>query len=208
MSEIHILLESFVIGLAIAAPVGPIGVLCIQRTLAYGVPHGFVSGMGAATADAAYGMFLALGLVALTEFLVGASDVLAIAGGAFLVYLGVRTLQTSVRDVSAYDVAQATPGLLVAYTTTLALTLANPLTILAFVGIFAGIGDAVDGAMASSWLIVLGIFLGSASWWLTLSAGVGLLRARIRPGWLVWINRLSGVVISGFALRILVNALT
>lgn len=199
-------IQSFIIGLAIAAPVGPIGVLCIQRTLAQGTLHGFVSGMGAATADALYGCMIAFGLAALSGFLLGISDVLSIAGGFFLIYLGVRTLFFSAApDVTSHHI-KTYHGLLHDYLTTLMLTLANPLTMLAFIGIFAGIGRDMTASDASvTWLIVSGVFLGSAAWWLTLSGSVGLLRTRIRPHLLIWVNRLSGGVIILFAVRILLT---
>ncbi len=204
MASIDTFIQSFIIGLAIAAPVGPIGVLCIQRTLAHGTWHGFISGMGAATADALYGCVIAFGLSVLSDLLLGISDLLSLFGGFFLLYLGIRTLLfSSVPDVTAHHI-KTYRGLLRDYLTTLMLTLANPLTILAFIGIFAGIGsDMIASDTSTNWIIVFGVFLGSAAWWLTLSGGVGLLRTRIKPDFLIWLNRLSACVIIAFAVRIL-----
>lgn len=195
-------IESLLIGLAIAAPVGPIGVLCIRRTLAYGIAHGFASGMGAATADALYGSIIAFGLTALSALLLNAANVLQIGGGLFLIYLGVRTLIAPVIDTAEAPVA---PGSRYsAYASTLALTITNPMTMLAFIGIFAGIGDpTADQTLLDNIVIVLGVFTGSALWWLTLSLTVGLLRRRVTPTTLTWINRISGAVIIAFARQIL-----
>lgn len=196
-------MQSFIIGLAIAAPVGPIGVLCIQRTLTYGMLRGFVSGIGAATADALYGCLIAFGLSALSELLLEVSDVLGLLGALFLFYLGIRVLKSSAPPRFTGQYVNAYGGLLRDYLTTFVLTLANPLTILAFIGIFSGMDREMTGS--ASWITVLGVFAGSAGWWLILSGSVGLLRASIKPDLFIWINRLSGCVIILFALRILLG---
>jgi threonine/homoserine/homoserine lactone efflux protein len=195
-------LRSILIGLSIAAPVGPIGVLCIRRTLADGRLHGLVSGLGAATADAFYGFVAAFGLTLISDFLLNQSDWLRLVGGAFLLYLGVRTL----RATPAADPALVSPvqrGLFGAYGSTFALTLTNPMTIFAFMGIFAGLGGDTASSYSAAAVMVLGVFAGSALWWLTLSGGVSLLRGRFDTRLLGWVNRLSGVVILLFALDIL-----
>src|SRR5215213_1335439 len=138
-------LEGVAIGFAVAAPVGPIGVLCIRRTLAEGRASGFVSGLGAATADAAYGSVAALGLTFVTGLLVGAAAWLRLGGGVFLVFLGVKTFLSRPAE---RPVAAGRGGLPGAYASTLALTLANPSTILSFAAIFTGLaagsmGDAL-----------------------------------------------------------------
>jgi threonine/homoserine/homoserine lactone efflux protein len=190
------------VGFAIAAPVGPIGVLCIRRTLADGRATGFVSGLGAATADAVYGAVAALGLTAISGLLVRQSGWLRLLGGLFLCYLGVRTFLAPPAERGA---AAHGPGLLGAYVSTLALTLTNPTTILSFVAVFAGLGLASGaGGYAGAGAMVAGVFLGSAAWWLILSGGVGLFRARLTPGALRWVNRISGLVILGFGVLALV----
>ena len=132
-----LILRGFILGLAIAAPVGPIGVLCIRRTLAQGRLFGFVSGLGAATADALYGCVAAFGLTAISALLVRQQDLLRLLGGLFLCYLGVRTLLARPTDQSAAAEGQGLGG---AYFSTLLLTLTNPITILSFVAVFAGLG--------------------------------------------------------------------
>ncbi|MCC8987663.1 MAG: LysE family translocator [Candidatus Contendobacter sp.] len=186
------------IGFAIAAPVGPIGLLCIQRTLTRGRWSGVLSGLGAASADALYGCIAGFGLAALAGLLLAWQTELQIVGGLFLLYLGGQTW----RMPPAIAPAQAQPtrvGLLGDYLSTLALTLTNPVTILAFLAIFAGLGLAAEQQdfIAAAWL-VSGVFLGSLLWWLFLAGAVGLVRGRLTPKRLRWVNRASGILIAGF----------
>jgi len=199
--------RGFIVGFSIAAPVGPIGVLCIRRSLADGRLTGFVSGLGAATADAAYGFVAAFGLTAVSAALVSQRLWLQVIGGAFLFYLGVRTL-TAVPAAEPARAGGAQRGLLDAYASTLFLTLTNPMTILSFAAVFAGLGLATlapDYGTAA--LMVLGVFLGSATWWLLLSGGAAALRTRTSPAGLRWVNRVSGIVVMGFGLAALAAAL-
>jgi threonine/homoserine/homoserine lactone efflux protein len=202
---VQLFLRGLVIGFSIAAPVGPIGVLCIRRTLADGRAAGFVPGLGAATADAVYGGVAAFGLTVISSVLIGQSLWLRLGGGVFLCHLGVKTFL-------AEPAAEAAPargaGLLGAYASTLVLTLTNPTTILSFVAIFAGFGAAagVDGWTRASSLVA-GVFLGSAVWWLLLSGGVGLVQHRLDPPALRWINRGAGIVIAAFGVLALLSAL-
>lgn len=196
--------RGLLIGFLIAMPVGPIGLLCIQRTLTSGRVVGLVSGLGAASADAFYGFIAAFGLTVISAVLVAQRLWLGIVGGFFLCYLGARTLLAA----PAQEAAQAEQhNLLTAYGTTLALTLTNPMTILAFVAIFAGAGLAAgSGDALEASALVLGVFLGSAAWWLLLSGGVSLLRSHITYGVMKWINRVAGVAIIGFGLYALVSS--
>ncbi|HEY6168185.1 MAG TPA: LysE family transporter [Verrucomicrobiae bacterium] len=190
------LLKGLVIGFSIAAPVGPIGVLCIRRSLAEGALKGFVSGLGAATADAMYGCIAGFSLTAVANFLVGQKLWLGLLGGAFLCYLGVRTF---VAKPATETAAEKGRGHSAAFFSTLALTLTNPATILSFIAVFAGFGLGVSSSnYADASLLVLGVFVGSACWWLLLSGGVGLLRSRVDDGWMRWVNRLSGAVLFAF----------
>jgi threonine/homoserine/homoserine lactone efflux protein len=192
----NLFLEGVVIGLAVAAHVGPIGVLCIRRTLAEGHASGFVSGLGAATADAAYGSVAALGLTFVTSLLVGAESWLRLVGGVFLVFLGVRTFLSRPSERPATAGKGDLPG---AYASTLVLTLANPTTILSFAAIFAGLGaGSMGGDALHAISLVLGVFCGSALWWFVLSGATSLFRAKLSAGGLRWVNRISGVVLAGF----------
>lgn len=191
--------KGMLIGLAIAAPVGPMGLLCIQRTLARGRWAGVLSGLGAASADAVYGSIAGFGLAALANALLAWRLELQILGGLFLLYLGWRTWQTP--PAAPAHVQPARAGQVGDYLSALALTLTNPVTILAFLGIFAGLGLAAEGRdFAAAGSLVLGVFTGSLLWWLLLAGGVGLLRGRLTPTALRAINRVSGILIAGFGL--------
>jgi threonine/homoserine/homoserine lactone efflux protein len=183
-------LKGLAVGFSIAAPVGPIGLLCIRRTLAGGWTLGFSTGMGAATADMVYGLVAAAGLTALTESLVGARQPLQFAGGAALIWLGLTFLRTEAPRV---QIGAGATGLAAAYASTFLLTLANPATILSFAAVMAGLGAM--GASGETAVLVAGVFLGSALWWLALSTGVSLIRRRLPEPVLVWINRASGAII-------------
>jgi len=199
--DIPIPLQGVVIGFSIAAPVGPIGVLCIRRTLADGRAVGLLTGLGAATADAVYGCIAAFGLTFISDFLVGHQTGLRLVGGAFLCYLGFRTLRAAPCEQAA---AAATGGLLSAYASTFLLTLTNPMTIISFAAVFAGLGLAAMGAdYAAAGALVLGVFAGSALWWLGLSAAVGLFRTKVGVSALRWVNLASGLIISAFGLAAL-----
>ncbi len=201
MTELPLMLRGLMIGFSIAAPVGPIGVLCIRRTLTEGRAYGFVSGLGAATADGFYGTLAALGLTLVSSFLIDQANWLRLIGGAYLCYLGVKTFRSRPAPKAAEAKGR---GLLGAYTSTLFLTLTNPLTIFAFAAIFAGVGaEAAAGNTFGALNVVLGVFLGSTAWWLILVTLTSLFRARLNTTGLVWINRVSGLVIVGFGLVIL-----
>ena len=193
------------LGFAVAAPVGPMSLLCMRRTLVGGFSAGVLSGLGVATADALYGAVAAFGLVAITGLLVDQQLWLRLSGGAVLVYLGLRTLRAGPADTPA--TAEST-GLAGMYVSTLALTLANPATILSFGALFAGLGlggDDHDATTAPA--LVLGVFLGSALWWLVLTGGIAIARRRLTSRLLRSINRLSGLALLGFGLMALVSLL-
>jgi threonine/homoserine/homoserine lactone efflux protein len=192
-------LQGLVLGFSIAVPVGPIGLLCIRRSLSEGRRAGFVSGLGAATADALYGVVAALGLTVITSALLDHQVLLQIGGGVFLVYLGIATLRT--RPAAEAATAQpAATGLLGAYLSTLVLTLANPMTILSFLGMFTALGFNRASGLGPASLLVTGVFLGSAAWWLLLSTVAGWLGRRMQQGGLRALNIVSGLIIAGFGL--------
>jgi threonine/homoserine/homoserine lactone efflux protein len=202
--EFNFFLRGLLIGFSIAAPVGPIGILCIRRTLTEGRLTGLVSGLGAATADAFYGSLAGFGLTLVASFLVSQQHLLRLGGGLFLLYLGVHTLLAKPASKTVQAVQVDIKGLWGAYLSTFFLTLTNPLTILSFAAIFAGLGLAETGGdPLSAGILVLGVFSGSAAWWLLLSGGVSLLRLRLTPLILLWVNRMSGLVIIGFGVAAL-----
>jgi threonine/homoserine/homoserine lactone efflux protein len=203
--EVSFLLRGLVIGFSIAAPVGPIGVLCIRRTLADGWRSGLVSGLGAATADALYGCVAGFGLAFISNILVSQQIWLRLIGGVFLCYLGLKTLLAKPAEQAAPEKDNDLFG---DYASTFLLTLTNPMTIISFAAIFAGLGLAgTSGSYGSAGVLVLGVFCGSALWWFLLSGGVGLFRARFNPTGLRWVNRISGVIITGFGLYAFVSIL-
>ena len=193
-------LKGLVIGFAIAAPVGPIGVLCIQRSLHDGFKIGLMTGIGAALADGTYGLIAAFGLTAISSMLVAHQFWIRIIGGLFLLYLGVKIFLTPPRERSAVGNSDRSPWH--ACATTYFLTITNPMTILSFVAIFAGLGlgsTSVDYTGAV--LLVIGITLGSAIWWLLLSGGVAyILHKRVNPFLMKIINWISGSIILIFGL--------
>jgi len=198
MAGFDFFIKGVILGFSIAAPVGPIGVLCIRRTLGYGMLNGFLSGMGAATADGIYGCIAAFGVTGISAFLLGGQSFLRLLGGAFLVHLGYRTFRAVPSQGFKKDSGK---GLLGAYASAFLLTMTNPMTIVSFAAVFSALGlGGTGGGKLSSVALVLGVFSGSMSWWFFLSGTVGLLRSRFEQGALKWVNRASGVVIAGFGL--------
>ncbi|MFB7138102.1 LysE family translocator [Gottfriedia sp. NPDC056225] len=189
----EIYIKGLLIGLSIAAPVGPIGVLCIRRTLAHGRMVGLVSGLGAATADGIYGLIAGFGLTVIMNFLIGQHVWIQLIGGFFLCYLGVKTL---ISKASYTQSDTQKKNMINAFLSVLFLTLTNPMTILSFIAIFAGLGISNSASnIGTSIILVLGVFSGSSLWWIILSSGVGLFRNRINNQSLTLINRLSGIII-------------
>ncbi|RJP53172.1 MAG: LysE family translocator [Anaerolineaceae bacterium] len=196
MSEnFSLFLRAFIIGVSIAAPVGPIGVLCIRRTLSNGKLAGFLSGMGAASADMLYGAIAGFGLTIISNLLVENAFWLQMIGGGFLLYLGIKTF---LEKPSRQAAKAKQGGYFGMYLSTFFLTITNPITILSFAAIFAGafLGEKIRLPL----VIVAGVFAGSAFWWLTLSLGIGTMRSRINQNHMVWINRISGTIIILFGI--------
>ena len=189
-------LRGVVIGFAIAAAVGPISLLTIRRTLAHGRVYGLASGAGVALADATYGGIAAFGLTALTNVLVGGRALLGLIGGAFLVLLAIRTMTSRPGAVAETD---DRPGLPAAFASIFGLTMTNPMTILSFAGIFAAAGLAGSGGLGAA-LLTAGVFVGSLSWWVLLTAVVARLRSRVTLRGLSWVNRVSGFFLLVFGL--------
>lgn len=194
--DVTFLLRGLVIGFLIAAPVGPIGVLCIRRTLVECRSSGFFSGLGAATADAVYGCVAGFGLTFFSNILIIHQAWLRLIGGLFLCSLGVKTfLAKPVERVASYKGR----GLIGAYTSTFFLTLTNPMTILSFSVIFAGLGLAsTNGSYGTAAALVFGVFIGSSMWWLILCCSVGVFRESFDHRGLQWVNIISGAIITGF----------
>lgn len=202
--ELPLPLKGLVIGFTIAAAVGPISLLTIRRTIAHGQLYGLVSGLGVATADATYAGIAAFGLTAVTGLLVSGRIVLGLVGGAIIVLLGVRTMLTRPGEV-ARDADR--PGLAAAFGSMFALTMTNPMTILAFAAVFAGLGLAAGSSFGEAVVLTLAVWAGSALWWVVLTSVLGWLRERVSTRSLVWVNRVSGAALVVFGFVAIVGAL-
>ena len=201
-------IRGLLIGFSIAATVGPMSVLCIQRTLNKGQLYGLVSGLGIATADGVYGSIAAFGLTLITNFLIKEQIWIRLIGGIFLIYLGIKTIFSKPPERAATLTIDSNgyPG---AYASTFLLTLTNPLTILSFAAIFAGIGvGSASKSFLSAALVVIGVFCGSALWWIILTSIISLLRKKMDAQWLLWINRISGAIITLFGIGALLSLLS
>jgi threonine/homoserine/homoserine lactone efflux protein len=185
------------------------GILCIRRTLTGGWRSGFITGLGIASADGIYGAIAAFGLTLITTILISLRPVIGLLGGAFLIYLGWTTVRASLAPTVRASFAPRPPldsdapapvTLARGYISALLLTLTNPMTIMAFVAIFAGAGLAgsAAGDPLCALSIVAGFVIGSSLWWLALTTAVSLLRERLTPGALLWVNRASGLLLAAF----------
>jgi len=205
----EILLTGIGVGFAVAAPVGPVGLLCIRRTLGLGRACGLATGLGAATADALYGLLVAVGFAA-TGLLLSFAVPLQIGGGALIALLGalsIRGFMVGPRGPDSTVQAGKGSGILSAFSTTFVITLSNPMTILAFVGLIAGLGAAAASDPRAPYWLVLGVFLGSAMWWVFLVQLALMARARITPRVTRWFDLISGLVLVVWGLWLAVAAL-
>lgn len=196
--EYTLLLKGIIIGFALALPIGPIGILCIRKTATEGHLSGMVVGFGAATADAVYGFVAAFGLTVISDALVTRQMWLRLIGGAFLCYLGIKTLLAKPAESAQQTNGK---GLLGSYVSTFLLTLTNPLSIIAFLGVFAGFGlRNTNLSIGSAATLIAGVFLGSALWFFLLSYGITLFREKINATGLGLVNKISGFLIIVFGL--------
>jgi threonine/homoserine/homoserine lactone efflux protein len=197
-----VFIKGLAAGLIIAAPVGPVGVLCVHRTLVHGRIHGLLSGLGAATADAAFGAVAAFGLTVVAMFLIEHNDWVRLGGGALLLVLGAKTLLAPRPNPGDNDQPMSLGGDCLS---TFVLTLTNPMTVLAFFGIFAALGISAGASLTEASVLVLGVFLGSELWWVLLSTGVGVFRHAIESVYLRWIQLVSGSLLLGFGIGVLLS---
>jgi threonine/homoserine/homoserine lactone efflux protein len=195
--ELPLPLRGLIVGFTIAAAVGPISLLTIRRTIAHGQLYGLVSGLGVATADATYAGIAAFGLTAVTGLLVSGRFLLGVLGGAIIVLLGIRTILSRPGEV-ARDAER--PGLPGAYLSIFALTMTNPMTILSFAAVFAGLGLVVGTSFLDALVLTLAVLVGSSLWWVVLTSVVGWLRLRVSTTALLWVNRISGAVLVAFGI--------
>ena len=200
----QIFLQGAIVGFAIAAPLGPIGVLCIRRTLAGGRVEGLVSGLGAATADGTYGGIAGFGVTFLSTLLISQQVPIRLLGGAFLLFLGVRIFLSVPKDPHRNQAGSLAND----YLSTFALTLSNPVTIVAFAAMFTGLGVAGQGGdYTAAAFLVSGVLAGSSFWWVILSTVVSAFRGAFDLDRMRWVNRISGFVIAGFGVAALLTIL-
>ena len=201
--EISLFVQGLFIGFVVAVPVGPIGLLCVNRLLSGGAAYGLSSGLGIAAGDALAAAVAALGLILISGFLVNEQLWLRLLSGLFLFYLGFRTF--AMRPAQP-GISTEEKSLLGAFTTMFILTFSNPVTVLSFIAIYAGLGvEPLQGYHLSAAVLSSGVFVGSSLWWFVLSAGLVLLRERFTYSGLRWIHRVSGVIIAGFGLAVLLR---
>lgn len=195
---LHFLWSGIVIGFSIAAPVGPIGLLCIRKTLQFGRLSGFVSGLGAAVASMLYGSMAAFGLNVIMNLFLINQLWLHLVGGLILIYLG---LSTGLSKPSENYRMVGHTNLIRDFVSTFFLNLTNPLTIFSYLAVFAGLGAVnTQGNYFNALLMVLGIFLGATLWWFILCQIVALFRKKINQTTMIWINRVAGIIIIGFGI--------
>lgn len=202
-----------IIGFMVAAPIGPINLICMRRTLAFGALNGFVSGLGGALGDGVFASIVGFGLTAIRQFIEGYSLGLQLAGGALLLGFGIHTYFSDPlhgRDLMAGgERVNGSSSLLRAFASTFALALTNPATLFAFAALFAGFGGliAADTSVAQAAIVVVGVLCGSTLWWFTITTVVGLFHARIDARVMRIITHVSGVVISFFGVGMLAHVL-
>lgn len=202
-APLAVVARTFVIGIAVAAPVGAMGVLCMQRTLERGWRSGMATGLGIATADGIYAGLAAFGVAAVSSAFVAWQTPLRLLGGAVLLYLGIRTMMRS-RDSDCDRVPVVSPSGS-HYVAALGLTLTNPMTIMAFGAVFAGAGLSAAPSAGVAVLATAGVAFGSLTWWLLLVTLVTLVRHRVGDALTVGVSRVSGVVIAAFGIAAMLS---
>lgn len=196
-----IFFKGAIVGFLIAAPVGPINILVIRRTLVHGRLAGLFSGAGSAVADAIFGAIAAFGIVMLKSFMDERRDLIALIGVAILFVMGAKLLRRPVPKISE---GKDPTGLIADFTSTLVLTLTNPITILSFLAIFAAFGVRADGRVAAEdWLLLAGVFAGASLWWIVVVEAVYYFRDRFTTVGLTWANWIAAWIIFAFAAGVL-----
>lgn len=212
MDYIVLVIAGIIIGLIAAAPIGPVNLICIRRTLAFGSLNGFVSGMGAAIGDGVFAVVAAFGLTAVAQTIEGVSPALQFAGGTLLLFFGMHTYltQPSPHGKRQTGTVQESAASTLARTivSTFILTMTNPATMFGFAAMFAGLGGLTGDSMnyVQACIVVGGVFAGSALWWFTLTTVVGTFHAKIDEAVMRVINHLSGIAISAFGIAVLIHA--
>jgi len=198
LESVALFIRGIIIGFSAAAPVGPIGILCIQRTLSHGKSMGLATGMGAAAADLVYGLLAGFGITIVTNFILEQAFYLNLFGSAFLFYLAWQIVHKKEDSIALRKNVASYPG---AFASTFFLMISNPIAVLFFFGIFAAIGPKGGNvSIAAVFIFAAGVTIGSGLWWVILSGAVSSLRNRFKSEWLKYINLSAGIMIFGFAI--------
>jgi threonine/homoserine/homoserine lactone efflux protein len=209
MNYVYLVLSGVVMGLIAAVPIGPVNLICIRRTFAYGPVNGFVSGLGAALGDGVFACVTGFGLTWVAQLIEGYATIIALVGGAMMVWFGYHTFvdKTPITRLTEDRNDTGSSTLVRAMASSFALTVTNPATLLFFTGMFAGLGGLAGGAgsFVDAAMVVAGVVGGSAGWWLALTTLIGLFHARIDERWVKTINRASWVMVALFGAAVLVR---
>ncbi len=211
MNYLFLVLSGVVMGLIAAVPVGPVNLICIRRTFAYGPINGFMSGLGAALGDGVFAVVVGFGLTVIAQLIEGHAGIIELVGGLMLIVFGVHSyvappdVHLDEEGVRIKDKDKGASTLLRAMLSTFALTITNPATLLAFTAMFAGAGSLANGSYINSAIIVGGVVGGSTAWWLVLTTVIGLFHARITDRGMRLVNKSSGIAVALFGLAVLVH---
>ena len=208
MTYLYLILSGVVMGLIAAVPIGPVNLICIRRTFAFGPVNGFVSGLGAALGDGVFAAITGFGLTWIAQLIEGYATIIELIGGALMVWFGWRTFMSPPVPRCLDDEADSEGTNLVrAMVSTFALTITNPATLLSFGVMFAGLGGLAGGAgsFSDASFVVAGVVGGSAGWWLALTTVIGLFHARIDEAAMRIINRVCGLLVALFGLAVLIH---
>ena len=208
MYTLLLILGGIIIGLIAAAPIGPVNLICIRRTLAYGPVIGFLSGLGAALGDGVFACVTAFGLTAIAQLIEGYSTPLKLVGGLMLLGFGLHIFHTDIAELRANEKSSAQEGsasLVRTIASTFALTITNPATLFGFTALFAGLGSLNDGeaSFIDAAVTVIGVISGSIIWWFTVTTVTGIFHRRIDTPVMRNINHVFGIAVTGFGVVVL-----
>jgi len=206
MIYFYLVMSGVVMGLVAAVPIGPVNLICIRRSFAFGPLNGFMSGLGAALGDGVFAAIMGFGLTWVAHLIQGYETIIELIGGAMLVWFGWRTF-IAPPMIRCMEEREGATNLLRAMVSTFALTITNPVTLVSFTAMFAGLGGLAGGAgsYVDAGFVVAGVVGGSTGWWLALTTVIGLFHTRIDEAAMKRINRGSGLLVATFGLVVLVH---
>jgi len=207
MTYLYLVASGVVMGLIAAVPIGPVNLICIRRTFAFGPLNGFMSGLGAALGDGIFAAITGFGLTWVAQLIEGYATIIELIGGGMLVWFGFRTFFAPPMTKVENCEGDGATNLVRSMISTFALTITNPATLLAFTAMFASLGGLAGGAgsFGDASFVVVGVVGGSAGWWLALTTVIGLFHARIDEKAMRAINRGSGILVAVFGMVVLIH---